>query len=121
MAKTIIRACDLCAKTDGIDGTTVRNTTIVGPPRKDLCDDCRAAILEVAGYTPEESAKIIAAHDAEKVRKPKPGTAPAEPETAPGDESALPADDAPTEPETAPESAPEPAAKNGRAKAPANA
>lgn len=134
MAKTIIRACDLCKSVDGTkreDGTvvTVRNTTVVGAtakiPRKDLCDAERWKLLEMAGYTPDECAAIMAEHDTEKTRKPRTTKTETATESAPkmltGDALTLTGavvDGADT---VKPDDSPPPTASNGKAKATAGA
>lgn len=122
MAKTILRACDLCGAADGTtrdDDTivTVRNTTVVGASkeagRKDLCDADRIRILGAAGYTESEAKSIVAEHDKEKVRKVKA----TETESATAEENAAP----PADPENPPPGTETASAKNGKAKVPAGA
>lgn len=67
MAKITIVSCDKCERADSKDNP-IRLTTIVGAPgtrgRLDLCAECRIDVAQYAGYTPEEAADIVAAHQA---------------------------------------------------------
>lgn len=137
MARTIIRACDLCSASDGTNDeagkpVTVRNTTVVGAAkdagRKDLCNACRYKILITAGYTDEQASAIIAEHDKEKTRERKPkadGTgaenAPANAPDGPQTDDGGAGDGAPTPEPEAPPAAVNGATKGTKAKAGANA